>query len=157
MSVFYAFERYTSHFALSKADKTVKIIQEIAKLPPELRADSNEQISKVTSAVTGSLIKIASTTDFSITIHPKFQKFIAAIIPWLLMLILAPLVGGDDLEALVFGLIFCGALFGVIGIFIPPEDPNWVNFWLYPIVHFVVVLFFLVRNDNKKRHNEISS
>ncbi len=147
---FYIYEKYTSHFALSKAEKTIQLVQEIAKLPPEVREQSNATLSNIISSVASHIQNISNTESLSFNIHPKLQKFIAAVIPWIFMLFLAPLISNDDLKTLIFGLILCGAIFGVIGMFIPPENPNWVNFWLYPIGHFVIVLYLLVIIGNKK-------
>jgi hypothetical protein len=147
------YETYTNHFRLNKIEHEIKVLTQLADLSKKVKENNDSGIANLLNTVNQEVEMIVNHNNIAFNIHPRFLKAIAAIFPWALMLILFMVVGQTELST-VIGLLICAIPFAALGAFLPTYSSAWINYFLYPIVHFIAVVSIVMIWHKKKNSNQ---
>lgn len=143
-----AYEFYTSYFFLSKTEKTINLIKQLSSLPPEVTNSSKDGIANLTKSLVKQLNDVTNSKSYNLELSPLMMKVVSSSIPWLIALLIGAIVEKNDKFSLIGGLIVVGAIGVIVGIVLPWQGTIWSNYWLYPIIHFIVIIWALVLYGN---------
>ena len=152
------FENYTGHFQLSRIEKTAAILQSIQEIHTNQKDQDDAELSVAIAALKKEIRKFTSK-QAKITIHSQeWLKALTGASLWLLftLFFLLRLRNRDksDRSGPLICAVFCiflSVMFGSIGLLLPNFDSQWMNYLLYPIAQFfLVVIVFILWWSSKK-------
>ncbi|HEY9502691.1 MAG TPA: hypothetical protein VIR01_13745 [Pyrinomonadaceae bacterium] len=146
-----AFESYTGKFRLQRIDRVINLVEHADKLSPLLDSHGRANLSTVLSNATAELAAFTenSTTPFSL--DPKILKGLAAFAPWALLMILLPIVSPGGNKSAFAGILLIAIPFAILGGFLPDSSYSWVNYILYPVAHFAIIVFLITYLHQRKK------
>lgn len=144
------YENYTGHFKLSRIESTINVLSKGTALPDHITEESKAAFSKVLKASSAELQEFAEGNATPFSIHPNVLKGLAALAPWAILLSLFVLIGSEDNRMVTGGILMVAIPFSLIGAFLPNFEHTWLNYWVYPIVHCAIVMFFIMLRHKRK-------
>ena len=148
------YEFYTSFFFLAKTEKTINLIKQLSSLPPDVTNASKESLAGLTKTVVQQLNDITNSKPFYFEFSPLMMKVVSSSIPWLIVLLIGGIIEKNDKLSLIGGLLVVGTICVVVGIILPWQNIIWSNYWAYPTIHFVVVIWALIVLGNRTKKTE---
>ncbi|HBN22658.1 MAG TPA: hypothetical protein DD412_05415 [Holosporales bacterium] len=134
------YESYTGHFKLNRMRSTVELLQKSANLPSEITKTSEKHLSNTFKRIAQELEAFSSGEFTAFRLHPNVLKGTAAFAPWLFLLVIFPLVNTQDNKSISAGVLLLAVPFSIVGAFLPNFSASWINYWVYPIGHFVLLV-----------------
>jgi hypothetical protein len=138
-----AFESYTGKFRLQRIDRVVALVERANRLGPLLDARSRSNLNVALSSATAELAAFAQNDTTPFSLDPRILKGLAAFTPWLLLLILVPIVSPRGNKSAIAGIFVLAIPFALIGASLPDYPHSWINYFLYPIAHFAIIIFLI--------------
>ena len=146
-----AYERYTGAFRLQKIDRVIALAERASSLGATLNQESRRNIDAAIINATGELAEFMSDNTTAFSLDPRVLKGLAAFAPWLSLIIIFPLASPEGTKQAIAGVLAVAVPFAVLGAFLPDSRFAWVNYVLYPVGHFAVLLFAIVALDRRKK------
>jgi hypothetical protein len=154
LAIFVAFERYTSYFQLARLEKATQILERLHQIEADEKLSKEEELQAIHSKLAAELNVTVSTKEISISLDYRFYKFLAGAAPWLLFsfIYVAGFRKRDKTRTVgVIAAIFCGIMFGAIGLLIPDLFWPWLNLIIYPIGHFILVMKLMTGDKDTQK------
>ena len=156
---FVIYESYTGAFRLGRMERTVRILEALAELEDNAAVRQDPALLEVHKRLCTQLVVLTGGSPSGLALPPPLLKTLAAILPWLVLIIpfLCQRVRGDESAGkALLGVLAIGALFTIVGGFLPLSDRTWLNYWVYPWVSFfsalvLILVFSAISNWRKGR------
>ncbi|HRX71166.1 MAG: hypothetical protein H6973_19995 [Gammaproteobacteria bacterium] len=145
------YESYTGYFRLGRIERSVELLKEVTELQPKVRDTGNEELSNIFKSITGDLERYVSHDSTPFSIKEPYLKAMAAASPWVLFAILLPFASPGGNRAAIAGIALISTPFIVAAAYIPDFERTWVNYLLYPIGQFVILIAAVVIFQNRKK------
>jgi hypothetical protein len=143
------YETYTGHFRLNKIDNEIKLLAQLTTLSKAIKEENNDKLTSIFKGITQDLEMQINYSYPVFNIHPTLLKAMAAAFPWAFMLLLFVLTGNTPKET-YFGTIALAAPFIIIGAFLPNYVATWLNYLIYPIGHFTIIIIVVLLLQKRK-------
>jgi hypothetical protein len=144
------YETYTGHFRFNKIERTTKLLTQLTELSDKIKKENNSKLTNIFEGITNDLNMYVNHSVTAFSLHPAILKAMASAAPWILMLfgfLLTPTP-----KAAIFGILVAAIPFTIIGAFLPNFSYPWVNYFLYPVGHFfLIVTLVTIWQKRKKR------
>jgi hypothetical protein len=144
------YETYTGHFRLNKIERTTKLLTQLTELSEKIKKENNEKLTNIFQGITNDLNLYVNHSGTAFSIHPVVLKAMSAATPWVFM-ILAFLLSGTTTKQMIFGTLFLAIPFSIIGAILPDYTHVWINYLLYPVGHFFVIIALILIYQNRKK------
>jgi len=151
-SLVFLFETYTGYFRLNKIDREVKLLMQLAELSKKTREENNDKLTNLSNSVIKEY-EVYVNNRFPVlafNLHPAILKAVAAAFPWALMLLFFFISGPTQKEAL-FGTLVIAVFFIGIGVALPSYEHSSINYFWYPIGHFLFIVLAVVIWQKRKK------
>lgn len=151
VSALVAYETYTNHFRFNKIEHEIKLLAQLTELSKKIKEQNDERLTNIFKTILQDLAMHINYGYPAFTLHPVLLKAIAAAFPWVLMILLFLLTGGTPKQTFL-GTIFFSIPFIIIGTCLPTFSNSWLNYILYPVGHFtLVVMAVMIWQKRKKK------
>lgn len=153
LSVFVAYEWYTSSYELKKYESAVGILKELDPLvrsgTPEVSEAAKNIISKISVVVN----QEGYASALELTFSPRISQAIFSGLPWLIFLLLylpsAIKNSKQDAYHAVIGMSIIAMIAAFIGALFPEDWNNWLRYGVPQAIN-IAVLFILAHIGNKE-------
>jgi len=146
-----AFESYTGKFRLQRIDRVITLVEHANRLGPLLNTSSRGNLAIALSSATAELAAFTENDTTPFSLDPKILKGLAALAPWALFMVLLPIVSPGGNKSAVAGILIVAIPFAIIGGFLPDSRYSWLNYILYPIAHFAIIVFLITYFHQRKK------
>lgn len=146
-----AFESYTGKFRLQRIERVITLVEHAERLGPLLNSRSQDNLSAALSNATAELAAFTENSTTAFSLDPRILKGLAGFAPWALLIILLPIFSPGDNKSAVAGILLIAIPFAILGGFLPDSSYRWVNYVLYPVAHFAIVVFFITYLHQRKK------
>jgi len=151
VGVLAGYETYTSHFRFNKIEHEIKFLTQLTELSKKIKEQNDERLTNIFKAILQDLEMHINYGYQAFNLHPVLLKSMAAAFPWALMLLLFLLTGKTPKETFV-GTTFIAIPFIIIGAYLPTFSNSWLNYILYPVGHFtLIVMAVMILQKRKKK------
>lgn len=144
------YETYTGHFRLNKIERATKLLSQLTELSEKIKKENNSKLTDIFEGVTKDLNMYVNHPATAFSIHPAILKGMAAATPWVLMILGFLLTGNTPKEA-ILGTMVAAIPFTAIGAYLPDFSYSWINYLLYPIGHFILIVTFVTIWQKRKK------
>jgi len=149
ISVLWIYETYTKHFIFNKIEQEIRLLNQVTDLSEKVKEQNNEKLTNILKAIIDELeIHINHHYPF-FGFHRIILKLISAAIPWALMTLFFTLTKAS--KDAFWGIMLVAIPCIIIAICLPTFSHLWINYILYPIGHFVLIVIVIIIWQNRKK------
>jgi hypothetical protein len=150
-SLAFLFETYTGYFRLNKIERETKLLMQLTELSQKTREENNDKLTNLSHSVIEEF-EVYINHRFPVlafNLHPAILKAVAAAFPWVLMFFFFFISGPTQKEAF-FGTLVIAIFFIGIGVALPSYVNSSINYFWYPIGHFLFIVLAVVIWQKRK-------
>ena len=145
------YESYTGHFRLSRLGETIDLLHKVQSLPVPIAKNAQGESVKILESVLQELEEFSTNSATAFDIHPTALKGMAAFTPWLFLIAVFLMASPTRNIQSVLGMLLLAIPFSLIGAYIPTFQYSWINYWVYPVVHCVLLVWFVLLWNKRKK------
>ncbi len=139
------YEFYTGHFRLGRIDQESALLDKLAAQSKAINSQNPEDLSDIHRALTDDLRHYVMAKQSSFPIPSWILKFLAAIVPWLLLALIIRIASSPDGFRSAFGGILIVAIpVAFVGALIPDFKSPWFNYVAYPALAVILIVIPLL-------------
>lgn len=156
----WAYESYTSALRLGKIERQVALLERLARVGTEAQIQAHAGLNDTYMELQLQLLRTARPVEGEYVLLPWGKKVIAAAAAWIvfaLLLLLAPQPQGNKRTDTLFGVLVVSLPFVALAAALPTFDATWINYYLYPIGHIVVLVVAILWWQREKRKRLLKS
>ena len=153
-----AYESYTSTLRLGKIERQIALLERLAKVGADAQVRSDTSLKDTYTELQVQLLRTARPVDGEYVLSPWGKKVMAAGAAWLvlaLLLLLAPQPQGQANKRTdtLFGVLVVALPFVALAAALPTFEASWINYYLYPIGHLVILVVAILwwQREKQKR------
>lgn len=139
-------EYYTGYLRLARIDKTIELLKKLGDVQEIQRSTADESLRNIYQSIRSDLANFVAPPSSGTDISPGFMKAAAGALPWALFAcIFLPAFRRGEKEAPygIVGALFFAVLFGAVGWVLPEFDWKLINYLIYPLGHFIVIVMLI--------------
>lgn len=144
------YESYTGTFHLARIEKEITLLERMSDLSGDERIAADPVLSTIYRGLQAKLSESTTSPESLTTLSPAAKKSLAAATAWFVLALLVFLAGRSNLEANQFsgasavGMLMFATPFVLLAAFLPTFEASWINYFLYPVGHVVIVVVMVL-------------
>jgi uncharacterized membrane protein len=154
LGALYVFETQSGYFTLQRIDREIALLERLSNLSQSETVATDKDLAAIflnlKTRLAASSMPDTETTELSEAV----KKSLAATIAWVafaMILFFARAKGTTGtFGATLFGIVILALPFIALAAFLPTFEAQWINFFLYPVGH-VVLLALMVAAWHKRK------
>jgi len=148
---FILYELYTGHFTLGKLTESAELLDTLTEQHEQVTKTGDKNLIAIHESLTNSLKEQNDGITLVFNMPEWSLKALAALAPWMLVIILAMLSDPNGIWNMLGGFVIFVTPVLIIAALLPTWQPWWINYILIPFALCVVPGFFLALYGNRKK------
>ncbi|WP_205343129.1 hypothetical protein [Denitrificimonas caeni] len=133
------YESYTDSFQLKRMEKQVELLEKLVNLNSNKAIIDNQELQSIYRGLNKNLNALNSESA-AIVLSPPVTQTLAALLPWLLLMMLLLLFKKKTGGEAAAGVAVVSIPVAFIGYWLPQFEQAWINYVLYPVASFVLLI-----------------
>jgi len=141
----WAYESYTGSLRLARIEKEVSLLERLAAVGGQPTVANDPKLLAIYHQLQGKLSGSTTLASTPTLLSTEATKALAALAAWLVLacfgFVAGRMPGGTEFTAsTALGMAVVATPFVVLAAFLPTFQASWINYFLYPVGHVVLVV-----------------
>jgi len=150
-----SYQAQTGHFELQRTGKEIALLTDLIDLSEKAGKASDSEIQRAIQNLKFRLRESTEPSEGPITFSVTYKKVFAAALAWVVLGILMFLASAAEnsnraTSGTIVGIAISGTPFIVLAGFLPTFEATWINYYLYPIGHMLIVIAVIMYWHKRK-------
>lgn len=146
------YEAYTHSFELNKLDRQIELLERLGEVKKS--TEGSKELSSIYDNLAAELASVNDHKSSDLLLSRQLTQAFAALTPWVLMAVLIMLFSRKGSLQATAGMAVIAIPLSILGYWLPAFEQTWINYGLYPVGSFALVLVFIVWWQNARTSSQ---